>query len=366
MIMKLEQFIEEVSSLGLSVSDVLNFLVNLYVAKELPYEVEVKPDYHSQIVFEVDNWVIELLHKYGILIGGLTESSLYGKHAIVRFHKFTEEGFKLGAEAFRRHMVEVYPLVSEIIGEYPVNLIKVLSLCSMNLKTGRPEWLDVKNKGFDLSTALSRARIDLEVSKLSQNQILERCKAFNDSCRILVKDFLVKLDIGLEASMPHYYDIYLSKFLMEYNGKVLEEANKLMEKLSSLGVAIKVPVYDTKGKYIWDAYRVPPEIACIFFAKSINASLSQVRNTFLAIELLIRAMYIGLTKSSLLEKIKNLGISESELKLAINLMYQRGLTSKYNEAGGPDSPAFIVIDKERALEEAEIAVSQLEDTILST
>ena len=149
-----------------------------------------------------------------------------------------------------------------------------------------------------------------------------------------------------------------------YNGKVHERALSLMEELSTLGLAMKVPVYTNEGESIWDEYRAPPEIVYTLEEYSANIDLSDVRKMFLAVELIMRALREKVTKRELLTALSRLGISEEEVKIALEVMYQQGVTSRYNEAGDPVSPAFIIIDEEKAREEVKRAINLIEGVIL--
>ena len=55
--MELEQFVSEISSLGFPTKPILDFIRILYIARELPYEREVKTSrerpYPTETLFEV-------------------------------------------------------------------------------------------------------------------------------------------------------------------------------------------------------------------------------------------------------------------------------------------------------------------------
>jgi len=78
----------------------------------------------------------------------------------------------------------------------------------------------------------------------------------------------------------------------------------------------------------------------------------------------MRALREKLTKQNLLEALNRLGISEEEIKAALEITYEQGITSKYNEAGGPDSPAFIILDETKAIEEVKRTIDFIENMIL--
>ena len=79
----------------------------------------------------------------------------------------------------------------------------------------------------------------------------------------------------------------------------------------------------------------------------------------------MRALREKVTKRELLTTLDKLGISEEEVKIALEVMYQQGVTSRYNEAGDPESPAFIIIDEEKAREEVKKAINLIESVVLA-
>jgi len=77
----------------------------------------------------------------------------------------------------------------------------------------------------------------------------------------------------------------------------------------------------------------------------------------------MRALSEKVTKRELLTALSKLGISEEEVKIALEVMYEQGITSRYNEVGGPESPAFLIIDEEKAKEEVKRSISLIEENI---
>ncbi len=128
---------------------------------------------------------------------------------------------------------------------------------------------------------------------------------------------------------------------------------------------MKVPRFSRKGEYLWDAYVAPPEPAHLLMSFSDEADLGEARRLFLAANILSRELTGGLSKKELLEALSRVGVPEEEIKLVINILYEEGITSRYNESGEPESPAFLILDEERAKEEIQEIVKKVEDTILS-
>jgi len=365
--MKLEKFIEEIASLGLPVDPVINFIKVLYVAKKLPYEIEIKRTqypYPTEVLFEVEDWIVDLVRKYYLILTGISETTVYGETANVRYYVLTEKGFDLGSQIFQKYLENIITKLVGILSKYPPTLLKIIALSAINLRNGKATWLSIKTEGLNLDTALSGATSALEISVMKPNQlfrIYEASKRVYGDLR-LVLEGLKKARAKIYE--PRIYDIFMSRVLINYNGKVLKKALSFMEDLSALELAIKIPVYSSKGEYLGEEYRAPPEIVYILDEWTSNIDLSQIRRPFLAVELIIRALIEKVAKQSLLEALNKLGIPEEEIKAALEIMYEQGITSRYNEAEGPDSPAFIILNKTKAREEIEKTIDFIENIIL--
>jgi len=168
----------------------------------------------------------------------------------------------------------------------------------------------------------------------------------------------------LSETKPQAYDALISRFLVSYAGRVHESALRVMSELSALKLAVRVPTYSRKGEYTGEEYRAPPELTHLLEGFTADADLSDARGPFLELDLLLRALRGELTKRELLRAASSLGASEEEIKAALEVMHEKGLTSRYNEKGAPESPAFIVLDEAGVLQEIKEALSVLESMIL--
>jgi len=365
--MELEKFINEITSLGLPTRPVLDFIRILYTARELPYEREVKisqQPYPTETLFEIEDWIVKLLRKYNLILSGMSETTSYGEVANVRYYRLTKEGYNLGSQIFRKYLRDVIGKLINVLNRYSQKLIRIVALSAVSPRDGRVTCLSIRESGMNLDAAFSRTTSDFEMLMMRPEELI---KAYRDSKRAygdlrLVFERLRKARVKMYE--PQVYDMFISKVLVEYNGKVHERVLSLMEELSALGLASKVSVYTSRGEYIWDEYRAPPEVAYTLEEYSANVDLSEVRKTFLAIELIMRALRERVTKRELLVALNKLGISEEEVKMALEVMYEQGATSKYNVRGGLESPAFIIIDEKKAKEEVKRAVNLIENVIL--
>ena len=95
-----------------------------------------------------------------------------------------------------------------------------------------------------------------------------------------------------------------------------------------------------------------------------DVDLTEARRLFLMADLALRAAQGELTKGELLGALRGLGVPVDEVKAALDVLYGEGLTSRYNDAGGPESPAFIVLDREGLRAEVERAVRLVESAVL--
>ena len=366
--MELKRFINEVISLGFPTKPILDFIRILYIVRELPYERVIKISQYlphpTETLFRIEDWVVKLLRRYDLIPSGISETTSYGEVANVRYYKLTEKGLQLGSQIFQKYLQDVIDRLVDVLGRYPQELIRIIALSAISPRDGGATWLAIKVNGLDLDTVFSRISSEFEMLVMSPEELI---KAYMDSKRAygdlrLVFDRLRKARVRMYE--PQVYDVFISKVLVEYNGKVHEKALNLMEELSILGLARKVQVYTSKGEYSGDEYRAPPEIVYILEEYSANADLNEIRKMFLAAELMMRALSEKVTKHELLTALSKLGISEEEVKIALEVMYQQGVTSRYNEAGGPESPAFIIIDKEKAEEEVKRVINLIESIVL--
>ena len=366
--MELERFIGEITSLGFPTKPILDFIRILYTARELPYEREVKisrqQPYPTETLFEVEDWIVKLLCKYDFIPSGISETTSYGEVANVRYYRLTKEGLQLGSQIFQKYLQDVIGRLVDVLGRYPQKLIRIIALSAISPRDGRATWLTIKVNGLNLDTAFSRITSEFKMLVMRPEELI---RAYRDSKRAygdlrLVFERLRKA--RAEMYEPQVYDMFISKVLVEYNGKVHERTLSLMEELSALGLARKVQVYTSKGEYIGDEYRVPPEVVFVLEEHSASVDLSEVRKTFLAVELIMRALSEKVTKRELLTALSKLGVSEEEVKMALEVMYEQGITSRYNEAGDPESLAFIIIDETKAKEEVKRAINLIENVIL--
>jgi hypothetical protein len=357
--MDFEKFANEVTSLGFPLDPVIEFIKTLYVVRELPYERS------GQRLLHVEDWVVNLLRTYNLIPTGMSETTVYGKIATIRYYKLTPKGLTLGSQILQRHIRDVIDELLGVLSRYPPGLIRVLALSAIDLREGRASWIDVKVDGWDLDMAFSRTFLGFEMLVTDPQEFLE---VYMNSKRLFGDLRLVFERLRQDRAKmykPRVYDVFMSKVLAEYSGEIHKKALNLMAELSELGLAGRVPVFTRKGEYFSDAYRAPPEVAYILEEYSSNVYLDEARKLFLAAELMLRAARGKLTKRELLAALSGLGVSEEEVKIALEITYGQGITSRYNEAGGPDSPAFLVLDYEGAKSEAERAVKLVEALILS-
>jgi len=134
--MELEQFINEISSLGFPTKPILDFTRILYIARELPYEREVKTSrerpYPTETLFEVKDWIVKLLHKYELILRGASETTTYGEIANVRYYKLTEKGLQLGSQIFQKHLQDNTVKLADVLGKHPQRLIRIIALSGIS------------------------------------------------------------------------------------------------------------------------------------------------------------------------------------------------------------------------------------------
>jgi len=365
---KLEDLVNEIDSLGLPADQVLDFLATLYVAREIPYMLEDKtrpPPYPTQKLFRSPDKIVEWLQQYGLVLTGLKQTSTYGEFVTVRYYMLTEQGYELASQAYLQQLISVADKLRSLLESFPKRLVKILALSAIHPRTGEPGWLAVRVDGVaDLKRAFDRATSLLEMLVAEPGELAQ---AYYESKRAY-EDLRLALERLREARArvyrPQAYDALISRFLVSYAGRVHESALQVMSELSALKLAVRVPTYSSKGEYTGDEYRAPPELTHLLEGFSADADLSDLRRPFLELDLLLRALRGELTKRELLKAASSLGVSEEEIKAALEVMHEKGLTSRYNEKGAPESPAFIVLDEAGVLQEVKEALSALESMIL--
>jgi len=353
---KLEDFVNEIDSLGLPADQVLGFLTTLYAAREIPYMLEDKtrpPPYPKQALFQAPGWVVTLLQRYGLMPTGLSGTSTYGEFAIVRYYMLTEQGYELASQAYLQHLISVADKLRSLLESFPKRLVKILALSAVEPDTGESSWLAVRDgAGEDPELAFLGVTVTLHVFLARPEELLLGTRREKPD------------EAELKIHEPSTYDLYISRFLVNYRGRVREKALELLEHLEGLGLAVKVPAYDTKGRYIAHEHRAPPVMVEALKSYSAGADLSEAHSLFLQAELMLRALKGELTKKELLEFTRRLGVQEEEVKALLETTHAQGLTSRYNEKGAPESPAFIVLDEAGVLQEVKEALSALESMIL--
>ncbi len=367
--MEFEKFIEELRSLGLPPDPVIEFLKKLYTVRELSYEREAKfsPWSYQRPVdnlFKVDDWIIQLLDKYDLIVKGASATTRYGKIANVRYYVPTGNGLELGSGIFQRHLQDSIANLLDVLNRYSRKLIKTIALSAINIRDGTADWLTARINGWEFSTALFNATSYMESSIIGPDELLRLYKESKRAYGNLSSVFEKLREIRANMYEPGLYDIFMSKVLMNYKGRVHEEALSLIKELNSMGLAEKIPLYATTGEYIDDAYIIPPEISYVLDEYSADADLSNAGRMFLISEIITRALTETITKRNL-TVLNKLGISEDEIKAALKITYEQGITSRYNEAGEPESPAFIILNNDAAKDETERSLRSIESIILT-
>jgi len=326
--MDLDTFLNEIYSLGLPADPILDFIRTLYSAKELPYEREIKAyqtqyPYPTEILFEIDDWIVKLLQRYDLIVRGMSETTKYGEIANVRRYILTREGLELGSEVYLDHLRRFSDDLIGILEEVSINLLKMIALSAIYPGRGGFLWIEINTEGKSFEDALAGVLSDFETAVLGPEELR---RIFEISKRVFGNISLVfkKMEeASIKIYEPSLYDIFMSHILVKYyDGKVHERVVRLMEDLMALGLSVKIPRFKRNGEYLWDAYVAPPELAHLLMRLSANADLSEARRLFLAANILSRELTGRLSKKELLEALSKLGISEDEVRLVTEILYE--------------------------------------------
>ena len=359
--MELEDFVRELNSLCLNPLPVLDFIKNVYIAYELPYEVG------SKSLFQVEKWILNLLFKHK-RYNFVDEFTTYGKIANVRYYRIKDEGVPIGSQIIQKHILQVKDELIGTLEHYGRRLSRVIALGSIRPSVNREEvkisWIEVPVKGSSLDNAFSRTTNDFEFYLIEHERLqriyMESKKLYGNLSLVFER----LRDARRRIYTPYIYEMFMSNVLLLYNGRVHGEVLELMEELCSLGLALRIPRYSSKGEYIGDVYKAPPEVTHILLQYSSSEDLTESMKPFLAADILLRALRGEITKGELLEAIDKVGISEDEVRVAVNMLNSKGITSKYNEEGSLDSPPFIILKEKNVIEEAMNFVNLAENIIL--
>ncbi|RLE78109.1 MAG: hypothetical protein DRJ52_10810 [Thermoprotei archaeon] len=366
--LELGKLVEEVRSQGIDPTPLINFIGTLYMAQDLPYERELKPAQpiapiyrlKQEVIFQVEKRVLRVLKHYGLI----SETTRYGKVANVRYYRLKGAGLKLGSQTVQQRILQVKDELLAVLKSVPRKLVRIIAVSSISPRDGSISWIRIPVNGSSLGDSFLRTVLDFKlllVKPEDLRRIYESSKRLYGNLS-LVFDKLREVEV--EIYTPHIYEIFASRILLSYEGKMHREALNLMEKLCSLGLALKIPVYSSSGEYLGDEYKASPEVAHVLLQYSSPTSLEDFLKAFLAADLLLKALQRKLAKGELLRALGRMGVSETEVKIAVNILHAKGITSKYNERGGPESPPFIILNEDEALREALKLVSAAEEAII--
>jgi hypothetical protein len=125
---------------------------------------------------------------------------------------------------------------------------------------------------------------------------------------------------------------------------------KFFENLQKLGLAVKIPVYDSRGgRYSWDAYRSSFEVFS-FIIKHTSHYLQfdeRMLEEFGAFSIILYAGSYRVEKHEFETLAERLGVEINLVKGILEELNRLGITSKYNERGSGDDYPFIVLEQKK-------------------
>lgn len=200
---------------------------------------------------------MELLRRYDLIPDRVSDAKpIYGKVANVWFYRLTEREVELASQAFREMLNGALGDLVDALDRYPKGLVGVVALSAM-YPDGEVEPISIPVEGKDLESAYFGVLHDFELLMMRPEELRE---AFITSKRVrgdlsLLHERLRRARAGMYK--PSVYDMFVSRFLVSYNGRVHEEAIGLMEDLTTRGLAIRIPTFTSKGEYGVEVYRAP-------------------------------------------------------------------------------------------------------------
>lgn len=66
----------------------------------------------------------------------MSETTINGEVANVRYYKLTEEGYNLGSQIFRKYLRDVVGKLINVLGRYPQKLIRIIVLSAISPRDG--------------------------------------------------------------------------------------------------------------------------------------------------------------------------------------------------------------------------------------
>lgn len=169
-----------------------------------------------------------------------------------------------------------------------------------------------------------------------------------------VERTLLHLGRRLSDMIMRYYDIILEKYSIDPLLLLLgtftayyfyENSLEFYEGLQELGFALKVPVYDSRGRYSWDEYRSSLELLdfIVSHARSLPHRYEEGLEEFGALSLILYAGQYRVERHEFEALAQQLGIKIDLIENLLTELNSRGLTSRYIQRRDDIYPPFVVL-----------------------
>lgn len=372
--MDLDAIFTELESMGLDRDPVMELLLDVYAAGELyVYDRHIEREGAGRVELQFllkgqKEWVVDVLLSYGIArMGAINYFISTDEERVYNSLELSQEAREYAARIFRKRLE--MPEVAGILSRYPRRLLRAIALLAAEL-TPSGDLAVIKHRVLvGVPPALARVCRDPEACRKQIGSGGEyRSKNPEEICDEYYTD--TKYSYKKVYTKPAF-DIYLADQLMEL-GRVNEAAVRLFQELSTYKIAIYNYVlwpksyesrswgyFVTQYASLHSAYIAPPEVAALLYKKGEDLG-DDLRELCL-----LKVLLHGVKKGELLRLLEALGIPEERIASDVELMRERcGCVSRYNWKGEPESPALIVTDKAKAMEEARVILKTMEDKVL--
>lgn len=328
---KLIQTLED-SGVGEFVEDIVNTLAIVYIGKEIPSAYRDSVTYRlishgvktrrPEYVSTLDPKILSILKSFNLVFEEARGSGELRKY----FVELTSEGKEIGREIIIRRISQHVDELRDLVKEFG-KLAGIIAIGTIDRygaeQTMRLELEPELEVIDELDRYMSRLVIDESVHKK------------------LIRMGL-KVDFGRSVKKTHPLILTFCHFLTYYKHN---DSLKLFKELERLGLAVEVPRYDSKGRYIGMEIWAPIEVSKFLTDNCKLAFDDRILREFGAL-----AIIYSMGKSHVVarerfeEYMRFLEIPLDAVSKVLEELNKLGLTSKYVSI--PESAPFLVLNQQ--------------------
>jgi hypothetical protein len=358
--MSLESFAGELRSMGFPeevVEEVVQSLADLYVAPRIPYKYVIKAHegfYTPEDMRKTKYWPYSELAEKVLLQYGYADTSskytVYTPHANWYFIALTERGFPAAREAYERRLEANLDFAKRHVERHRSLAPLLYFGASFDGKIERAYFYSKPT--HEVVDFYFRNVIDAKIGRAPEPPIKRRTYHTARELWEMIK--------GMYEG--ERLDIVSAAFQSAASTKTAVEAlNEFFSPLHERRLVLLMPNYTSSSVYPeMERWLVPPELLELAEPETKRLDPAKLRSFVKGyVSVLMLALGgAGYTKGQLLKlaevivsENKELGLSYDELvegfrELVEEVSSTAGCISRFNEPGGPESPPFLVLNRE--------------------